>query len=41
MWHFGAKMDEKESGDGKSISFKEIHVPKQLLVLERVMLMYL
>lgn len=41
MWHLRNRMDEKDSEDGKSISLKEIHVPKQLLVLERVMLMYL
>lgn len=41
MWHLCNRMDEEESEDGKIISLKEIHVPKQLLVLERVMLMYL
>lgn len=41
MWHFGDRMDERESGDRESISLKGIHVPRQLLVLERVMLMHL
>lgn len=33
MWHFDDK--EKESGDRKNISLKEIYIPKQLLARER------